>query len=98
MFILAQVSPEAPLSFGTLFVQTIAVTIFIVALAIVAIRYLAPRLNGLRRNKDSKIQVLDFQALDARKAIYIVRIEDKRVAVGVTDHQVTKICDLEDKA
>lgn len=98
MFILAQVSPEAPLSFGMLFVQTIAVTIFIVALAIVAIRYLAPRLNGLRRNKDSKIQVLDFQALDARKAIYIVCIENKRVAVGVTDQQITKICDLEDKA
>lgn len=95
MFILAQATPEAPLSFGMLFVQTIAVTIFIVALAIVAIRYLAPRLNGLRRNKDSKIQVLDFQALDARKAIYIVRIEGKRVAVGVTEQQITKICDLE---
>lgn len=92
---IAQAAADVPLSFATLFIETVLVTIFIIVLAIVAMRYFIPRLQNFRRNKDSKIQILDFQALDARRVLYIVKIEDKRVAIGVTEHQISKICDLE---
>jgi flagellar biogenesis protein FliO len=94
MVILAEALSES-VSFAPLFFKTILVTIFILVLAVLAIRYLVPRMNLLRRNKDSNIQILDYQSLDQRKAVYILKIENKKVAVGVTDHTVSKICDLE---
>jgi flagellar biogenesis protein FliO len=99
MMLIAQMaadpSAEATLSFAPLFIKTVIVTVFIVAAAIVSMRYFIPRLSGYRRNRDSKIQILDFQPLDARKAIYIVKIENKKVAIGTGEHGVQKICDLE---
>lgn len=98
MMLIAQLASDPsvePMSFLPLFVKTVVATVFIVAAAIVSMRYFIPRLSGYRRNRDSKIQILDYQPLDARKAIYIVKIEGKKVAIGVGESGVNKICDLE---
>lgn len=92
---ISTLASDESLSFAPLFLKTVIATILILILAIVAIRYLIPRLTGHRRNQNSTIKVLDAQPLDARKMIYIVSIENKKVALGVTEHQVTKLCDLE---
>ena len=83
-----------PISFGWLFVRTISAMIVVIALAIVGIKYFMPKLLQARRRAGSKIEVLDYQPLEQRKSVYIVKIEDKKVALGVSEYGVNKICDL----
>lgn len=95
--ILLATIPDDPAfsSFGTMFLNTVLVTVLVVGLALLILRFLLPRLGGMRRNKTSRIQIEDYQALDARRAVYILNIAGKRVAVGATEHSVNRLCDLE---
>lgn len=88
------ISGDADFSYWGLFLKTIVATVFIIVLAFVALRYLVPRVHGLRRNRDSQIQVVDYQALEPRKGIYIVEIAGKKMALGVSENFVGKICDV----
>lgn len=96
--LIAQIAADSAfsssVSFLPLFIKTVLVTLFVVVLAIVAIRYFVPRLSGYRRNRDSMIQIVDMQPLDARRAIGIVKIGDKQIAVGMTEHSLTYLCEV----
>ncbi len=81
------------LSYGWLFAKTIIIMVVIIVLAFLCIKYLLPRLVKLRRRTASDIEVLDFQPLEQKKSIYVVKIQDKKLAVGVSDHSVTKLCE-----
>lgn len=94
ILLLAQTSTE-PISFGPLLFKTLLATAIIIVLAFLVIRYVLPKIQTIRRNRASKIQVLDYQALDNRKAVYIVQIENKKVALGVTEQNVNLLCELE---
>lgn len=83
-------------SFGVLFVKTIVATVVVIALALLTIKFLVPKLRNLRRNKNSRIQILDYQALEPRKGIYIVDIAGKKTAIGVSENTIAKICDVEE--
>ena len=95
MLLIAQVNDVPELSYGTLFVKTVAAMIVIILLAFVSIKYLMPRFLQMRRRKDSNITVLDYQTLDQRRMIYLVKIKDKQVAVAVSDHAVAKLAEWE---
>lgn len=82
------------LSYAGLFLKMVLACVVVIALAIGALKYVLPFLVRAKRNQKSAIQILDVQSLEHKKAIYIVQIEDKRVAIGVTEQTITKICDL----
>lgn len=82
-------------SYWGLFLKTVVATLFIITLAFLALRYLVPRVHALRRNRDSMVRVLDYQSLEPRKGIYIVEIQGKKLAVGVSENFVGRICDVE---
>ncbi|MBU0505481.1 MAG: flagellar biosynthetic protein FliO [bacterium] len=84
------------LSYGWLFAKTIIIMVVIIVIAFFAIKYLMPHLVRLRHRKESEIEILDYQPLEQRKAIYIVRIENKKIAVGVTDHSMNTLCEWDD--
>lgn len=83
-----------PVSFGWLFARTVVAMIAVIGLAIWGLKYVLPKILQVKRRAASKIEVLDYQPLESRKSIYIVKIEDKKVAIGVSEHNVNKICDL----
>ncbi len=85
---------ELPVSYGFLLFKMVAASVVVVLLAIVTLKYLLPLLMRRGRGAKSSIQVLDYQSLQPKKAIYIVQIEEKKIAVGVTEHSITKICEL----
>jgi flagellar biogenesis protein FliO len=87
------------MSYGWLFAKTIIIMVVIIVIAFFAIKYLMPHLVRLRHRhrRESEIEILDYQPLEQRKAIYIIRIENKKIAVGVTDHSMNKLCELDDK-
>lgn len=94
VFLLDQTPAMA--SFGVLFAKTIVATVVVIALALLTIKFLVPKLRNLRRNKNSRIQILDYQALEPRKGIYIVDIAGKKTAIGVSENTIAKICDVEE--
>lgn len=94
--LLTQNTPDIPsLSYGWLFAKMILAMIVIIALALVTLKYLLPRMIKLRQNPNSKIAILDYHSLEPRRSIYVLQIENQKVAVGVTEHGINKICDLE---
>ncbi len=94
--LLTQTSSDLPsISYGWLFAKMILAMIVIIALALVTLKYLLPRMIRLRQNGNSKITILDYQCLEPRRSVYILQIENKKVAVGVTENGISKICDLE---
>lgn len=99
--ILAQVASPAEqvegLSFGWLFVKTILAMAVVIALAIFLIRYLLPRIHGTGTTRTGNIKVLERFGLEPRKVLYIVEIEKKKILIGTTDHQITKLMDLSQK-
>lgn len=93
--LILEIANTESVSFGAAFVKMMAAMILIIALAFVMIKIVLPLFMKMRRKSDSKIQVLDFQPLEPRKNIYLLRIEDKKVAVGVSENSVTKLCEWE---
>jgi len=68
-----------------------------VALAYVALG--APRKYGLgqRRAPPSVLQVLESTTLAPNRSIYVVRVADRRLVLGVTTQQITTLAELEDE-
>ena len=81
-------------SYGYLVLKMITASSVVIGLAVLILKYVLPKVAAGRVNKKSAIQILDFQAIDSQKAIYILQIEGKRVVVGATEHSITKIMDL----
>ena len=79
------------LSLDTTLFKTIFAMIFVVALAVVFLKYVLPLLTGHHKKKNSSIEILDYQILNGRKMIYVLKIEDKKVAVAVSEQNVTKL-------
>lgn len=96
--ILAQITTSDTVSFGAMFFKTIVALVIIIGLAFFIIKFLLPKITQIRRKNGSVIQVLDFQPLEPRKSIYLIRIEDKKIAVGVSENSITKLAEWEYKA
>lgn len=95
---LAQITTSDTVSFGAMFAKTIIALVVIIGLALFVIKFLLPKITQIRRKNGSVIQILDFQPLEQRKSIYLIRVEDKKIAVGVSEQSITKLCEWEYKA
>ncbi len=83
------------LSFGWLFAKTVLAMVIVVGLAFWFLKYIFPRLYGRHFQPSSRIKVVERLGLEARKALYVVQVGKKSILVGVTDHHISKLMDLE---
>lgn len=100
-FILAQIqNPSATgmeLSFGGLLLKTLLAMAFILALAFIFIRYVLPRLYRQGGPRGAEIQILEKQNLDVRKALYLVKVKNKKYLLSSSEQSVQKIAEFDDK-
>lgn len=96
IFILAQQASSDLPTYEALFLKMLLAMIFIIGLALVILKFVVPRISGYKKaNANSEIQILDRQGLEPRKGIYLVKIKNKVLAIGVTDHNMTKLSEWE---
>jgi len=81
--------------FTWLFLKMIFAMIVVIALAVLILRYIVPKL-GLRRGGTGRtdIRVVDRIPLDARKALFVLEVEGRRLLLGVSDNHVGLVTDL----
>jgi flagellar biogenesis protein FliO len=84
-------TPTGDAGLGWLFFKTVLAMVIVIALAFGSIRFLLPRMTRFRGATASDIDIIGYRQLDARKAVYILRLRDREVAVGVTEHHITPI-------
>jgi flagellar protein FliO/FliZ len=87
-----------PISFGWLFFKTLLAMGFIIVLALVSIRWILPKLSGARGRSKGRVKILDVQPLEMRKSVYIIEIDGRQLALGVTEHNITPLCELQEGA
>ena len=81
--------------FTWLFLKMIFAMIVVIALAIVILRYVVPRLGihrGISRRTDFRI--VDRIPLDARKSLFVLEVEGRRLLLGASDNHVGLVADL----
>lgn len=90
---IAQIS-NTELSYGWLLLKTIGALAFILFLAILFIKYILPRLTYQASKKGSAIKVIEKFPLEARKSLWIVEVESKRLLLASSEQGLTKIDEL----
>ncbi|MBU4484719.1 flagellar biosynthetic protein FliO [bacterium] len=99
--LLAEVSTEpltatSSVDFTWLFFKTMAALIVVCLGAIFVLKYAVPRTKFFRKTKDGKdISILDRMDLAPKKQLYVVKVQEKHILLGVSEHNVNYICDLE---
>lgn len=87
---------NSSVDFTWLFVKMVFAMIFVIALALVVIRFVIPKLALIRgRSARSDLKILDRIPLDARKSLYVVQIEGRRLLLGASDNHVGFLTELE---
>ncbi len=81
--------------FTWLFLKMVFAMIFVIALAIVVIRFIIPKLTFNRgAAARSDLRILDRIPLDARKSLYILQVEGRRLLIGASEHHVGFLAEL----
>jgi flagellar protein FliO/FliZ len=90
----APLDVPVPDTFGLIvkMVLSLAVVLIVIWLAVQAARRMPGRTGGMRR---SNVHVLDRTYLAPKKAICIVRIGSRYLALGVTDAQISALAELD---
>jgi flagellar biogenesis protein FliO len=89
---------QSSVDFTWLFIKMVFAMVFVIALAILVIRFIIPKLALVRsRGRKSDLEVLDRIPLDAKKALYIIRIEGRRLLISVSDNHMGLIAELDAK-
>lgn len=87
---------SSSVDFTWLFVKMVFAMLFVIALAIVVIRYLIPKLAMVRsRGTRCDFKILDRIPLDSRKALYVIQIEGRRLLIGASENHVGLLTELE---
>ncbi|HKY63659.1 MAG TPA: flagellar biosynthetic protein FliO [bacterium] len=83
--------------FTWLFLKMIFAMIAVIALAIVILRYVVPKL-GLHRGGSGRtdLRIVDRIPLDSRKSLYVLEVEGRRLLVGASDNHLGLVADLGD--
>ncbi len=86
---------SSSVDFTFLFIKMIFAMIFVIALAVVVIRYILPRLAFKRRHGiEGGVKIVDRIPLDSRKFLYVLEVEGRRLLVGVSDQHTGLITEL----
>lgn len=86
---------SSSVDFTWLFLKMVFAMIFVIALAIVVIRFIIPKLTFNRGAvARSDLRIVDRIPLDARKSLYVLQVEGRRLLIGASEHHVGFIAEL----
>ena len=97
----AQTMVDMPpsLPFEHMFLKTILMLVFVLFVVVLALKVVLPRLSVIyQQRSSSRIQILDRQGVDARRVVYLVQIDGRRVAFVASEHGVAKLCEWDEKS
>ncbi len=77
------------------FVKVMAILGGIVALAFAGLKYVLPKVGGVRALRNDLIEVIARQPLEARKTLYVVRAGSRHLLLASSGDAVTVLSDLE---
>ena len=80
------------------FVKVMAILGGIVALAFAGLKYVLPKVGGVRALRNDRIEVIARQPLEARKTLYVVRAGSRHLLLASSGDAVTVLSDLESSA
>ena len=82
--------------FTWLFLKTILAMVVVIALAVIVLRYVLPRLSMGRTIKgETDIHVSERFPLDSKKMLYVVNVEGKRLLIAASEQYVGLITELD---
>ena len=86
---------QAPLmDYSWLFIKVCVALIVVIASAFVFIKFLLPRLKGFNRSSRSILKIVDRNALEPRKNIYLIQVGERYFLLGTSDHSTSLIGEL----
>jgi len=88
-----ELGPQS-VNFSWLFLKTILVMVLVIALAIIVLRFIIPKLSLRGTRSSSDIQVVERVPLDHKKILYVLEVEGRRLLLSATDHSVNLITEL----
>lgn len=87
------------IDFTWLFLKTILAMVVVIALAIIVLRFIIPKLSLHRpRGSRADIEILDRIPLGAKNALYVLRVEGRRLLISTSEHYVGLIAELDKKS
>lgn len=87
---------SSAVDFTFLFIKMVAALIVACVLAVLILKYAVPRLSFAKKlSEDKYIKILSRVAIGPKQYLYLVKVEEKCILLGVTDHSISKIADLE---
>ena len=90
-----QATPSSAIDFTWLFVKMLLVLAIICAGAVVVLKFIAPRTRFMRRlTRGGFAKVLQRQALEHGKQLYLVEMGKRYFVNGTSDHGINPIAEL----
>jgi flagellar biogenesis protein FliO len=80
------------------FVKVMAILGGIVALAFAGLKYVLPKVGGVRALRNDLIEVIARQPLEARKTLYVVRAGSRHLLLASSGDAVTVLSEVESSA
>ena len=94
--------PTAPANYSSavdftfLFIKMIAALIVACVAAAIVLRYAVPKLSFIKKAANDKhIKILSRTYVGPKQHLYLVKVDEKCILLGVTDHSINKLLDVE---
>ena len=79
------------IDYSWLFIKVCIALVIVIGLAVIFIKLIFPRLKGFHRASQSVIQIVDRNAVEPRKNLYLIQVGERYFLVGTTDHAMSLI-------
>ncbi len=87
---------SSAIDFSLLFIKMIASLVVVCVVAVLILKYLVPRLSFAKRFANAgDVKILSRTNLGPKQYLFLVKVQKKCMLLGVTDHSINKISDLE---
>ncbi len=84
-------------NFTYLFVKVVIAMIVVCLGAIAAIKYLFPRVHFIKKQQDSRIEILERFTLEPKKNLYLIQVGTKTALIGVTENSMQPLVEIDTK-
>jgi len=89
---------QSKFDFTYTFIKMVFAMVVVIALALLLIRYVLPKLAFARvQGRGGDVQITDRIALDARKSVVILKVDGKRYLIGVSENYIGTLAQLQSK-
>jgi flagellar biosynthetic protein FliO len=90
---------SSAIDFSLLFIKMIAALVVACVLAVLILKFAVPKFSLFKAGPkpNDKIKILSRTPLGPKQQLYLVKVVEKCILVGVTDQNITKLADVEGK-